>query len=141
MDKSKNVIQKKIIYWESFEPVNNMGKWLRQSQLDELRKQLQAMKLQLIQSLALTSFFEDYPFLEKEALDAAIDKRLDEKIEARLPPFITDLEFFELCDMISKKQHQKTLVEMFLNGALNLSINEDGQFSYSANKYYKVNNL
>ncbi len=134
-------ILKKIIYWEHFEPVNNMGKGLRKAQLDQLRKELSKLRNNLIDDLEFGGFFNDYPFLDKEMLNMAIEHRLEDKIEAGLNPFISDLEFFELCDSISKKQKERLLKTMFLDGALNLSVNTSGKFTYTANKDYRTDDF
>ena len=44
LEKHNAPIRKKIKYWEEYQPVNWLGKWWVQTQLDKLHKKLQTYK-------------------------------------------------------------------------------------------------
>jgi hypothetical protein len=51
--------------------------------------------------------------------------------------FLNDAEFLEVCQSVSNKSIGKTIENLVDRGALNMSINEDGEILYSANKDFQ----
>ena len=51
--------------------------------------------------------------------------------------FLNDAEFLEVCQSVSNKSIGKTIEDLVDKGALNMSINEDGEILYSANKDFQ----
>jgi hypothetical protein len=45
--KKKKELQEKIIYWEQYEPVNNMGKWSRSVRLENLKQKFAKIEKQI----------------------------------------------------------------------------------------------
>jgi hypothetical protein len=50
---------------------------------------------------------------------------------------LTDKEFLEVCQSVSNKSIGKTIEDLVDRGALNMSVNEDGEILYSANKDFQ----
>jgi hypothetical protein len=51
--------------------------------------------------------------------------------------FLNDAEFLEVCQSVSNKSIGKTIENLVDRGALNMSVNEDGEILYSANKDFQ----
>jgi len=45
--KKLNILKEELVYWEKYEPVNNMGKWSRSVKLESINKKIQKIQDEL----------------------------------------------------------------------------------------------
>jgi hypothetical protein len=45
--KKLNILKEELIYWEKYQPVNNMGKWSRSVRLESINKKIQKVQEEL----------------------------------------------------------------------------------------------
>jgi hypothetical protein len=62
---------------------------------------------------------------------------MQRKWEQEADMFLNDKEFLEVCQSVSNKSIGKTIENLVDRGALNMSVNEDGEILYSANKDFQ----
>jgi hypothetical protein len=55
--------------------------------------------------------------------------------------FLSDDEFLEVCQSVSNNEIANTIEALVDKGALNMSVNEDGEILYSANKDFQFDKL
>jgi hypothetical protein len=91
----------------------------------------------MIDALEETDFFVETPFIDRIPLKRALQIAMQRKWEQEDDMFLNDTEFLEVCQNVSKNSIGKTIEDLVDKGALNMSINEDGEILYSANKDYK----
>jgi hypothetical protein len=91
----------------------------------------------MIDALEESDFFLENPFLEQIPLKRALQIRMQQKWEQEDDMFLTDDEFLEVCQSVSNKSIGKTIEDLVDRGALNMSVNEDGEILYSANKDFQ----
>jgi hypothetical protein len=92
---------------------------------------------QIMDSLEENDFFLENPFLEQIPLKRALQIRMQQKWEQEEEIHLTDDEFLDVCQSVSNNEIGKTIEDLVDKGALNMSINEDGEIVYSANKDYE----
>jgi hypothetical protein len=92
---------------------------------------------QIIDTLEENDFFLENPFLEQISLRRALQIRMQQKWEQEDDMFLTDEEFLDVCQSVSNNEIANTIESLVDKGALNMSINEDGEIVYSANKDYQ----
>jgi len=92
---------------------------------------------EMIDALEETDFFAETPFIDRIPLKRALQIAMQRKWEQEDDMILTDEEFLEVCQSVSNNGIGKTIEDLVDKGALNLSINKDGEILYSANKDYK----
>jgi hypothetical protein len=92
---------------------------------------------QLIDTLDENDFFIENPFIEQIPLRRALQIRMQQKWEQEEEIFLSDDEFLEVCQSVSNNEIANTIESLVDKGALNMSVNEDGEILYSANKDYQ----
>ena len=92
---------------------------------------------QIMDSLEENDFFLENPFLEQIPLKRALQIRMQQKWEQEEEIHLSDEEFLDVCQSVSNNEIGKTIEDLVDKGALNMSINEDGEIVYSANKDYE----
>ena len=92
---------------------------------------------QIMDSLEENDFFLENPFLEQIPLKRALQIRMQQKWEQEEEIHLTDDEFLDVCQSVSNNHIGKTIEDLVDKGALNMSINGDGEIVYSANKDYE----
>ena len=92
---------------------------------------------QLIDTLDENDFFVENPFIEQIPLKRALQIRMQQKWEQEEEIFLSDDEFLEVCQNVSNNEIANTIEALVDKGALNMSVNEDGEILYSANKDYQ----
>ena len=92
---------------------------------------------QIMDSLEENDFFLENPFLEQIPLKRALQIRMQQKWEQEDDMFLTDAEFLDVCQSVSNNEIANTIESLVDKGALNMSVNEDGEILYSANKDYE----
>ena len=91
----------------------------------------------MIDALEETDFFVETPFIDRIPLKRALQIAMQRKWEQEDDMFLNDAEFLEVCQSVSNKSIGKTIENLVDRGALNMSVNEDGEILYSANKDYE----
>jgi hypothetical protein len=91
----------------------------------------------MIDALEENDFFLENPFLEQISLRRALQIRMQQKWEQEDDMFLTDEEFLDVCQSVSNNEIANTIESLVDKGALNMSINEDGEILYSANKDFQ----
>jgi hypothetical protein len=92
---------------------------------------------QIIDTLEENDFFSENPFLEQISLRRALQIRMQQKWEQEEEIFLSDDEFLDVCQSVSNNEIANTIESLVDKGALNMSVNEDGEILYSANKDYE----
>jgi hypothetical protein len=92
---------------------------------------------QIIDTLEEGGFFEENPFIEQIPLKRELQIKMQQKWEQEGEIFLTDEQFLQVCQSVSNNEIGKTIEDLVDKGALNMSVNEDGEILYSANKDYK----
>ena len=91
----------------------------------------------MIDALEESDFFVETPFIDRIPLKRALQIAMQRKWEQEDDMFLNDAEFLEVCQSVSNKSIGKTIEDLVDKGALNMSINEDGEILYSANKDFQ----
>ena len=92
---------------------------------------------QIIDTLEENDFFIENPFIEQIPLKRALQIKMQRKWEQEEEMFLNDEEFLEVCQSVSNNEIANTIETLVDRGALNMSVNEDGESLYSANKDYQ----
>ena len=92
---------------------------------------------QIIDTLEENDFFIENPFIEQIPLKRALQIRMQQKWEQEEEIFLSDDEFLEVCQSVSNNEIANTIEALVDKGALNMSVNEDGEILYSANKDFQ----
>jgi hypothetical protein len=98
------------------------------------------LSTEMVNSLEEDGFFEEHQFIDRIPLKRALQIAMQRKWEQEDDMILTDEEFLEVCQSVSNNGIGKTIEDLVDKGALNLSINKDGEILYSANKDYKWEN-
>lgn len=92
---------------------------------------------QIIETLDENDFFIENPFIEQIPLKRALQIRMQQKWEQEEEIFLSDDEFLEVCQSVSNNEIANTIEALVDKGALNMSVNQDGEILYSANKDFQ----
>jgi hypothetical protein len=92
---------------------------------------------EMVNSLEEDGFFEEHQFIDRIPLKRALQIAMQKKWEQEDDMFLNDAEFLEVCQSVSNKSIGKTIEDLVDRGALNMSVNEDGEILYSANKDFQ----
>lgn len=95
---------------------------------------------QIIDTLEENDFFIENPFIDPQPLRRALQIRMQRKWEQEEEMFLNDKEFLEVCQTVSNNEIANTIETLVDKGALNMSVNEDGEILYSANKDFQFDN-
>lgn len=96
---------------------------------------------QIIDTLEENDFFIENPFIEQIPLKRALQIRMQQKWEQEEEMFLDDEEFLEVCQNVSNNEIANTIETLVDKGALNMSVNADGEILYSANKDFQFDKL
>ena len=96
---------------------------------------------QIIDTLEENDFFIENPFIEQKPLRRALQIAMQRKWEQTEEMFLTDNEFLDVCQTVSDNQIANTIESLVDKGALNMSVNKDGEILYSANKDFQFDKL
>jgi hypothetical protein len=92
---------------------------------------------EMVNSLQEDGFFEEHQFIDRIPLKRALQIAMQRKWEQENDMILTDKQFLEVCQNVSNNGIGKTIENLVDKGALNMSVNKDGDILYSANKDYK----
>jgi len=95
------------------------------------------LSTEMVNSLQEDGFFEDHQFIDRIPLKRALQIAMQRKWEQENDMILTDKQFLEVCQNVSNNGIGKTIEDLVDKGAMNLSVNKDGEILYSANKDYK----
>ena len=92
---------------------------------------------EMVNSLEEDGFFVEHQFIDRIPLKRALQIAMQRKWEQENDMLLTDKEFLEICKLVSNNGISKTIEDLVDKGALNMSVNEDGEILYSANKDFQ----
>jgi hypothetical protein len=95
----------------------------------------------MIDTLQETDFFVETPFIDRIPLKRALQIAMQRKWEQEGDMFLDDSEFLKVCKEVSANGISKTIGDLVDKGALDMSVNEDGEILYSANKNFNLDEL
>jgi len=95
----------------------------------------------IIGTLKETGFFEEHVFVEKIPLKLKLQEAMQRKWEQENEMLLTDKEFLKVCDEVMHETLSQTIGGLVDKGALNMSIDENGEINYSANPDFDIDNL
>ena len=95
----------------------------------------------IINTLNENEFFEEHPFVGQSELYTKLIERMTEKENTTGEMLLTDKEFLQAANEVSEAAISQTLEDLSDRGAINLSINENGDILYSANPEFDINKL
>lgn len=96
---------------------------------------------QIIDTLEENDFFIENPFIDQQPLKRALQIRMQRKWEQEEEMFLTEDEFLDVCQSVSNNEIANTIESLVDKGALNMSVSEDGEILYSANKDFDFDKL
>ena len=96
---------------------------------------------EIIDTLDENDFFIENPFIDSVPLRRALQIRMQQKWEQEEEMFLSDDEFLNVCQSVSNNEIANTIENLVDKGALNMSVNEDGEILYSANKDFQFDKL
>jgi hypothetical protein len=108
----------------------------KQNKIDILSEIIEVSD-EIVNSLEEDGFFEEHQFIDRIPLKRALQIAMQKKWEQEDDMLLTDKEFLEVCKSVSNKSIGKTIEDLVDKGALNMSVNEDGEILYSANKDFQ----
>jgi hypothetical protein len=91
---------------------------------------------QIVDTLQENGFFEENLFIDPLPLKRALQIRMQRKWEQENEIILSDDEFLEVCNEVNADGIGETIEDLVDKGALNMSVNEDGEILYSTNKDY-----
>jgi hypothetical protein len=95
----------------------------------------------IIDTLDDTGFFNEHVFVEKIPLKLKLQEAMQRKWEQENQMLLTDKEFLKVCDEVMHEALGETLGGLVDKGALNMSVDENGEINYSANPDFDIDNL
>ena len=95
----------------------------------------------IISTLHDNEFFDAHPFVGQQELYVKLIERMTEKYDSTGEMLLTDKEFLQAANEVSEAAISQTLEDLSDRGAINLSINENGDILYSANPDFDINKL
>ena len=96
---------------------------------------------EMVNSLQEDGFFEEHQFIDRIPLKRALQIAMQRKWEQEDNMFLTDTEFLKVCNDTMEVNISTTIMDLVEQGALDMSVNPDGEILYSNNKNFNFNNL
>jgi hypothetical protein len=96
---------------------------------------------QIVDTLDENGFFDEHIFVERLPLKIALQEKMQRKWEQENEMILTDSEFLQVCNEVNGNSIAKTIADLVEKGAVNVSINENGEIIYSANKEFNTDEL
>ena len=96
---------------------------------------------QIISTLEENDFFIENPFIDQQPLKRALQIAMQRKWEQEEEMFLTEDEFLDVCQSVSNNEIANTIESLVDKGALNMSVDENGEILYSANKDFDFDKL
>jgi hypothetical protein len=99
------------------------------------------LSTEMVNSLEEDGFFEENVFIERLQLKRNFQTAMQRKWEQEDNMFLTDTEFLKVCNDTMESNISTTIMDLVEQGALDMSVNPDGEILYSNNKNFNFNNL
>ena len=96
---------------------------------------------EIINTLEENDFFIENPFIDAKPLKRALQIRMQRKWEEEEEMFLNENEFLEVCQSVSNDEIANTIESLVDKGALNMSVDKNGEILYSANKDFNFDEL
>lgn len=96
---------------------------------------------QIIDTLEENDFFIENPFIDQQPLKRALQIAMQRKWEQEEEMFLTEDEFLDVCQSVSNNEIANTIESLVDKGALNMSVDKNGEILYSANKDFNFDEL
>lgn len=93
----------------------------------------------IVDTLEESGFFEKSLFVEKLPLKIKLQEKMQRKWEEQNEMLLTDDEFIKICNEVKDDSISSVLGDLVEKGAVNMSISDDGEIIYSANKNFDIN--
>ena len=95
----------------------------------------------IVDTLQENEFFNEHPFVGQAELHTKLIELMTDKYDTTGEMLLTDKEFLQAANEVSEAAISQTLEDLSDRGAINLSINENGDILYSANPEFDINKL
>ena len=92
---------------------------------------------QIVDTLDEHEFFEENVFIERLQLKRNFQTAMQRKWEQEDNMFLTDTEFLKVCNDTMEANISTTIMDLVEQGALDMSVNPNGEILYSNNKNFK----
>jgi hypothetical protein len=97
---------------------------------------------QMIETLEENGFFEESQFLNPDTLKTQLQIDMQTKFETEDGDFIlSDTEFLDCVNKTISNSVSETIMDLVEKGAIDMSIDPDGEILYSANKDFNTDDL
>lgn len=96
---------------------------------------------QMIDTLDENEFFEENVFIERLKLKRNIQAAMQRKWEQQNEMYLSDEEFVSVCNETMEACVNNTIMDLVEKGALDMSVNENGEILYSNNKNFDFDSL
>ena len=96
---------------------------------------------EIVDRLDEREFFEENIFIERLQLKRNFQIAMQRKWEQEDNMFLTDTEFLKVCNDTMEANISTTIMDLVEKGALNMSVNPNGEILYSSNKKFNFDNL
>jgi hypothetical protein len=96
---------------------------------------------QIVDTLDENGFFDEHIFVERLPLKIALQEKMQRKWEQENEMILSDSEFLQVCNEVNGNSIAKTIADLVEKGAVNVSVNENGEIIYSANKEFNTDEL
>lgn len=107
----------------------------------DIQNEIIEVSNQMIDTLTETGFFEESPFLDEQALRKTLQAKMQRKWEEQEEILLDENEFLQAINETISLVVSDTLTDLVDKGAVNMSIDEDGEIVYSANKDFNIDEL
>lgn len=95
----------------------------------------------IIDTLKVNEFFDAHPFVGQAELYTKLIQRMTEKYGMTGEMLLTDTEFLQAANEVSEASISQTLADLSDRGAIDVSVNPNGDIVYSANPDFDINKL
>ena len=95
----------------------------------------------IIETLDEAGFFEENPFCDENALRKNLQIKMQRKWEQQEEILLDENEFLDAINETISQTVSDTLSDLVDKGAVNMSIDADGEIIYSSNKDYNIDEL
>lgn len=96
---------------------------------------------QIIDTLDENEFFDENVFIERLKLKRNFQIAMQRKWEQENEMYLSDDEFLKVCNETMEACVNNTIMDLVDKGALDMSVNANGEILYSNNKNFNFNNL
>ncbi len=107
----------------------------------EILSEIIEVSNQMIDTLDEAGFFDENVFIERLPLKRKLQVAMQRKWEQESVMILTDNEFIGICNETLKDSVANTIEDLVDKGALDMSVDSNGDILYSRNKDFNSDNL